>query len=134
MTPEDRRLRFFTPLNEMSHTFAAKLTQIDYDRELALVAMPNDGGEIWGVARFHSDPDNVRAEFAVAVRSDLKGHGIGYLLMTRLIAAAKAHGLVELFGNMLQENVAMLKMSRELGFALTPHATEPGVLEATLRL
>jgi acetyltransferase len=134
MTPEDRRLRFFAPLNEIPHAFAAKLTQIDYDRELALIAAPRDASAIWGVARFFADPDNVRAEFALAVRSDLHGRGIGYLLMQRLIDAAAARGVVELFGDVLNENDAMLKMTRELGFALAPHAQEPGVVQATKRL
>src|SRR6185437_6632241 len=81
MTREDLRMRFFIAMKELTHQFAAKLTQIDYDREMALVAEPETGGEIWGVARFFADPDNNQAEYAVTVRSDLKGRGLGYLLM-----------------------------------------------------
>jgi len=124
---EDLRLRFFTPMRGLTHEMAARLSQIDYDREMALIAEPQDRGEIWGVARFAADPDNVRAEYAVAVRTDLKGRGLGYLLMTRLIEIARLRGLSELFGDVLRENEPMLKMARELGFALSPHPEEAGV-------
>lgn len=78
----------------------------------------------------HCDPDNVRAEFAVAVRSDLKGHGLSYALMTGLIAVARSRGIDELFGDVLSENGAMLQMCRELGFAIGRHPFEPGLVRA----
>ena len=84
------RLRFFTPIKGLSHAMAARLSQIDYDREMALVARTEEGGPALGVARFSSDPDRTRAEFAVALRGDWKGRGLGYLLMTRIIEAASA--------------------------------------------
>jgi acetyltransferase len=131
---EDRRMRFFTSMHGISHELAARLTQIDYDREVALVAEPAGRGMIWGVARFAADPDNIRAEYAVAVRTDMKGRGLGYLLMTRLLEVAKARGLSEIFGEVLRENQPMLKMDRELGFAVMPHPTEPDVVHVTKRL
>jgi len=131
---EDLRMRFFTAMHGISHELAARLTQIDYDREVALVAEPSEPGAIWGVARFAADPDNIRAEYAITVRTDLKGHGLGYLLMTRLIEVAKARGLSEIFGEVLRENGPMLKMADELGFIVSPHPDEPDVVRVTKRL
>jgi acetyltransferase len=133
-SPEDLRLRFFTPMRGLSHEMAARLSQIDYDREMALIAEPPERGEIRGVARFAADPDNIRAEFAVAVRTDLKGRGLGYLLMTRLIEVARVRGLSEIFGHVLRENEPMLRMARKLGFAATPHPHEAEVVRVTKRL
>ena len=131
---EDLRMRFFTSMRGISHELAARLTQIDYDREVALVAKPPERGAIWGVARFSADPDNIRAEYAVTVRTDMKGRGLGYLLMTRLIEVARARGLSEIFGEVLRENDAMLKMVGELGFTAAPHPDEPDVVRVTKRL
>lgn len=89
---------------------------------------------IWGVGRFAADPDNIRAEYAVAVRTDIKGRGLGYLLMTRLLEIAKARGLSEIFGEVLRENGPMLKMARELGFTVAPHPDEADVMRVTKRL
>ena len=75
MSAEDLRLRFFTPIRSLSHRFAARLTQIDYDREMALVAV--HGGTVLGIARYSADPDRERAEYAVAVRTDWHGRGVG---------------------------------------------------------
>ena len=133
LTPEDVRLRFFSPLRALPPTLLARLTQIDYDREMAFVLMES-ASEIMGVARFAADPDNARAEFAVAVRSDLKGHGLGSLLMKRIIAYAKARGIGVLFGDALDENTTMLALARELGFAAEPLEKSPGILRLTLRL
>src|SRR5262249_56024657 len=84
---EDIRLRFFAPMKEMSHTFVARLTQIDYDREMSLVATETRAPQapILGVACIVADPDNETAEYAVMVRSDLKGQGLGYHLMTDIL-------------------------------------------------
>src|SRR5215472_14646039 len=116
MTPEDLRLRFFAAVRGLSHAVAARLAHIDYDRAMALVALKD--GVALGVARFHAEPDRSRAEYAIAVRSDWKGRGLGYLLMTRLIAVARAWRIGELMGQVLRENERMLQMCRELGFSL----------------
>jgi acetyltransferase len=121
MNPEDLRLRFFTPLKVLPHALAARLSQIDYDREMALVARRADDGTALGVARFSADPDNRRAEFAVALRSDWKGRGLGHLLMTRVIDIARRRGIAEIFGDVLRENEPMLKLARGLGFILCDH-------------
>jgi acetyltransferase len=135
MSPEDIRLRFFAPIRELSHSFAARLSQIDYDREMALLA-EHDGLTL-GIARYFADPDRLRAEYAIAVRSDWKGRGVGYVLMTRLVGyvlmtrlidAARHLGLGELIGDGLHENRPMLEMCRELGFKVTAHQNDAALL------
>jgi len=130
MSPEDLRLRFFTPVRGISHAVAARLTQIDYDREMALIALrPNAalGGTALGIAHFFADPDRLSAEYAIAVRSDWQGRGVGYVLMNRLIELARQCGVGELVGEVLRENQPMLAMCRELGFAVEPDPAEPGI-------
>ena len=126
MTPEDLRLRFFTPVRALSHTLAARLSQLDYDREMALLA-ESDGTAV-GVARFSADPDKFRAEYAIAVRSDWKGRGVGYLLMTRIIDIARQRGIGELVGEVLRENEPMLNMCRELGFTIAADPNDPAIM------
>jgi acetyltransferase len=129
MTPEDLRSRFFTAMRGLSHRLAARLSQIDYDREMALIALAAENETALGVARYAADPDNRRAEFAVAVRSDWKGRGLGYLLMTRLIEVARRRGVGELVGTVLHENRAMLQMCRELGFTTAADPADASLME-----
>ncbi len=131
MSPEDLRMRFFTAMRGLSHELAARLSQIDYDREMALVALPAAAEAALGVARFAADPDNRRAEYAIGVRSDWQGRGLGYLLMTRLIEVARARGIGELFGTVLRENRAMLQMCRELGFRIESDPADPTLVGVT---
>jgi acetyltransferase len=126
MSAEDLRLRFFTPVRGLTHAVAARLTQIDYDREMALLAQ--HGGQALGIAHFFADPDRIAAEYAIAVRSDWQGRGIGYLLMTRLIDIARECGIAELVGEVLRENQPMLEMCRALGFTIAPDADDPAIL------
>jgi acetyltransferase len=132
MAPEDVRLRYFMPLKELGHGLAARLTQIDYDREMALVAMAGD--DLLGDVRIIADPDNVSAEYAIALRSGVKGKGLGYLLMTRILAIAERRGLKEVRGDVLRENDAMLGICRDLGFMLTPNAEDPSLMNVVKRL
>jgi acetyltransferase len=132
MSHEDLRLRFFTPLPGLSHAVAARLSQLDYDRELALLAELD--GLALGVAHFFADPDRLRAEYAIAVRSDWKGRGVGFLLMTRLIHIARQRGIGELVGEVLRENQPMLQMCRELGFAIALNPSDPSVMQVGKRL
>jgi acetyltransferase len=126
MSHEDLRLRFFTPVKGLTHAVAARLSQLDYDRELALLAELD--GRALGVAHFFADPDNLRAEYAIAVRSDWKGRGVGYLLMTRLIGIAWERGIGELVGEVLHENEPMLQMCRELGFSIVFQPADPAIM------
>ena len=137
-TPEDVRLRFFSPLRRLSHQAAARLTQIDYDREMALVVeAPDpdlDRNTIWGVVRVAADPDNVAAEFAVMVRSDLKGFRLGRHLMTEILDYARSRGIGTVYGEVLRENMAMLKLADRLGFSRENDPDEPGVIRVSIRL
>jgi len=130
---EDIRMRFFAPLAHLTHELAARLTQIDYDRQMAFVAL-GGGGEIWGVVRLSADPDNVSAEFAIIVRSDLKGSGLGRLMMARIIAYARQRGLGRIEGLVLRENETMLDFSRHLGFAVTGVPEDPTIVRVVLAL
>ncbi len=133
LSAEDIHMRFFTSLKVLPPTMLARLTQIDYDREMALVLF-EAAGDIAGVVRLAADPDNARAEFAVLVRSDLKGHGVGKLLMTRLADYARARGIGELWGDILPENRTMLALCSELGLAMAPSPHDPAMTRATLKL
>jgi acetyltransferase len=84
--------------------------------------------------RLIADPDNERAEYAVTVRSDWTGRGLGWLLMEHIIAYARKRGVSEIFGDVLAENASMLRICRELGFALEPLADDPAVTRAILKL
>jgi len=116
-------MRFFSTRKELPRSELARLTQIDYDREMAFIAEATDaqgGAETLGVARTVSDPDNVEAEFAIVVRSDLKGQGLGALLFERLIEHARRRGIERLVGLVLRENTRMLKLSAAMGFKADP--------------
>jgi acetyltransferase len=130
LSPDDRRLRFFGALRTLSTSLLTRLTQIDYDREMAFVL--ESGDEILGVARLAADPDNRLAEFAVTVRSNLKSRGLGTLLMQQLIEHARHRGVGQLVGDILAENTLMLALARDLGFALEATATSASVVRATL--
>jgi acetyltransferase len=134
--PADVRLRFFSTMRSFSHEFAARLTQIDYDREMALVAEAEEDGRkvLLGAVRIIADPDNETAEYGIMVRSDLKGHGLGSRLMTEIIAYARSRGLRRIYGEVLRENVTMLRMAGELGFAREDVADEPGIVHVTISL
>lgn len=137
LSPEDVRMRFFRPLKALDHDFAARLTQIDYDRQMALVlAGPGQPGEaeLHGVVRLVRDPREDTAEYAVTVESALQGSGLGRLLMERIIDYARSIGLNTIFGLVLTENRAMLGLARELGFTAREEPGEPGVLRVELAL
>lgn len=122
--PEDLRMRFFHTRRQLSHGELARLTQIDYDREIAFIA--EEDGRTLGTARAIADPDNADAEFALVVRSDLKGRGLGSLLMDRLLDYLKSRGTARVHGLVLHENAAMRGLARAKGFSAV-RDDEPGV-------
>jgi acetyltransferase len=134
LTPEDIRFRFLAPRKEFSHKTNARFTQIDYARAMAFVALPEEQQEIWGVARLAADPDYVSAEYAIIVRSDLKGRGLGWLLMHHLIRYAESEGLRDLHGDVLAANERMLQMCRELGFDIAADPEDLGLRKVRLKL
>jgi acetyltransferase len=134
VTTEDRRLRFFGAGPQLSRGFLARLTQIDYAREMAFVAIAEATGALLGVVRFIADPDYTRGEYAILVRSDLKGRGLGWRLMQHLIDYARSEGLKELYGSVLAENTTMLDMCRDLGFRVEAEPGDHSVRRVALRL
>jgi acetyltransferase len=112
--------RFFTPLKSIPPDMLARFTQIDYDREVALVAIDRAGGEekMLGVARLICDPDCTKAEFAVLVGDPWQGKGIGAILLEHAISIAKERGIGYLWGIVLPENTTMLALGSELGFTV----------------
>jgi acetyltransferase len=115
LTAEDIRLRFFGPLRELTHEMAARLTQIDYDREMAFLLI--DGEELLGVGRLAADPGFEQAEFALIVASDRQRKGYGELLLRHVLAYARARGVKRVLGHVLRENRRMIELSKRLGFA-----------------
>jgi acetyltransferase len=140
LTPADIRMRFFAHMKALSHDLATRLTQIDYDREMAFVAFSGPAeaeemeGEAVGVVRLMADPDNQRGEYAVVVRSDFQNRGLGHALMHHVIDYAKTRGISEIYGYVLEDNAPMLKLCRELGFTTAPVPDEVGVLAVNLGL
>ncbi|MEW6251350.1 MAG: bifunctional acetate--CoA ligase family protein/GNAT family N-acetyltransferase [Planctomycetota bacterium] len=136
LTPEDLRLRFLGVTREVPPSEMARLTQIDYDREMAFIALaPNAEGqpETLGVVRTLSNPDSTKADFAVMVRSDLKRTGLGTALMHKILGYCRSRGMREIVGEVLAENEAMLSLCRKLGFTVRP-LPETGRCEVRLRL
>ncbi|MFG1427529.1 bifunctional acetate--CoA ligase family protein/GNAT family N-acetyltransferase [Roseixanthobacter glucoisosaccharinicivorans] len=117
--PRDVRMRFLGSLKDFPHLLAARLSQIDYDREMALVAV-DAAGAFLGVVRIIADPDNETAEYAIMVRSDMKGKGLGYRLMNEIIAYGRQRGLKMIYGDVLRENQPMMHMAQDLGFVSKP--------------
>ena len=113
-SPDDVYFRLFRQIKALTHNDIARFTQIDYDREMALVAL--DGDEIVGVVRLVTDPDNTSAEFAILVRSDWSGRGMGYALMGHIIEFARSRGTPEIHGDVLRSNHRMLELAKALGF------------------
>lgn len=136
LEPEDIRFRFFGALREPVHADLARFAQIDYDREMAIIATRQtaDGGaETLGVARAQADPDNAIAEFSIVIRSDLKGLGLGSTLLTKIIAYCRSRGTIELVGQVKSDNHRMLALARESGFKRKTQS-EAGVVEVGLLL
>lgn len=135
VTKEDLYYRYFSEISEFTHEDLANMTQIDYDREMAFVAVRHrdEGDEILGVTRAISDPDNVDAEFAVLVRSDLKGLGLGRRLLEKLIGYTRDHGLLCLNGITMPNNRGMITLARKLGFDVDIQLDE-GIVALSLRL
>src|SRR5215472_8950798 len=134
ITMDDLRLRFFAPVREFSHTFIARLTQLDYARAMALAAINPADGEMLGVVHILADPNYDKGEYAVLVRSDIKGRGLGWHLMHTMNQYARWLGLREVEGQVLSHNKTMLTMCAELGFMVSSVREDPGVSVVRLRL
>jgi RimJ/RimL family protein N-acetyltransferase len=134
VSKEDLRLRFFDSIKEFSDQFIVKLTDMDRLRAIAFVAFDEVGNETLGVVWLYCDVIHETGEYAILLRSDLKGRGLGWALMQMMIEYAKFEGLNRIYGQILQENTVMLKMCRELGFKVVTDAEDRGVCDVTLML
>lgn len=135
LSPEDIRYRFFSAMRALSPEQMARMTQVDYEREMAFVAVRDHDGsaETVGVARLVCE-DSQRGEFAIVVQPDMKGRGLARHLMSRLIAWGRQQGLAEIAGQVLAENAPMLAFMRKLGFTIHHLPGEQDVVEAVLIL
>jgi acetyltransferase len=136
LSDESRYLRFMHHLHELTPQMLARFTQVDYDRELALVALggkPRDE-KIVGVARYVANPDRESAEFAIVVADAWQGRGLGRALMQKLIASAKRRGFCRLVGAILGINASMQKLVGALGFRLRTDPDDPEQVTAELDL
>ncbi len=137
LQPQDLRLRFFSVRRELPRSELARLTQIDYAREMAFIAvrtLADGGAQTLGVVRAVVDPDNVDAEFAIIVRSDLKGHGLGHLLLRKMIDFLSGRGTQRMIGHVLRENGAMHDLVRSNGFVVDAEASDSDALHFVLTL
>jgi acetyltransferase len=134
VTPGDLRLRFFAPMKQFSHEFIARLTQLDYARAMAFVALDEATGDLVGVVRIHSDSIYESGEYAILLRSDLKGRGLGWALMQMIIEYGRSEGLKVISGDVLAENTVMLEMCRGLGFEVKSDPVEHGICNVRLVL
>ncbi|MBD0787206.1 bifunctional acetate--CoA ligase family protein/GNAT family N-acetyltransferase [Vibrio sp. Y2-5] len=135
VSKEDLYKRFFSDVGEFHHEALANLTQIDYDREMAFVAVIKDGTkeEIIGVSRALINPENTDAEFAILIRTDVKGKGLGKILMSRIIDYCKAKGTKQMSGMTMPTNRGMLTLAQRLGFEVDVHF-EDGTADMVLPL
>jgi acetyltransferase len=132
--PDDLRLRFFAPMRQVSPDLIDKLIHYNPEKATAFIAIAEASGKMLGVVRLHDDADGKTAEFAIILRSRLKGHGLGWLMMKHMIANAREKRLATVHGQVLAENVTMLQMCEELGFHVSDDPTERGVKVVTLPL
>ena len=134
VTDSDLRLRFFAPVKDFSHTFVARFTQLDYARAMAFIAIEEASDAMLGVVRLHANANYDAGEYAVLVRSDMKGHGLGWLLMQTMIDYAGTEGLQLIEGQVLRDNTTMLTMCRELGFAISADPQDADLCVVKLRV
>ncbi len=137
LSSEEIHMRFMSYLRDLPHALAARLTQLDYDREMALALIgPGEAGEpdLYGGVRLMGYCDNECAEFAILLRGDMTGLGLGPMLLRRIIDYGRARGTKEIYGDILSENRPMLSLCRAFGFSIQRMPDDPGVMIATLRL
>jgi acetyltransferase len=131
---EDLRLRFFAPLRQLSPEMIDRLVHYDPAKAMAFIAIDLATGRMLGVVRLHDDEGSASGEFAIIVRTRLKGHGLGWRMMQHMIANAKEKGLKSVRGQVLAENVTMLAMCEQLGFHISDDPVEGGVKQVMLPL
>ncbi len=131
LSPEDVRYRFFSMLRALSPEQVARMTQVDYDREMAFVAVREATGETVGVCRLVREPYTETGEFAVVVEAGMKGRGLARRLMQRVMDWGRSQGMAGITGQVLAENAPMLAFMRRMGFAIARLPDEPDVVEVS---
>ncbi|MCA1408371.1 bifunctional acetate--CoA ligase family protein/GNAT family N-acetyltransferase [Ensifer sp. IC3342] len=131
---DDIRLRFLSSRKHFHDQMLVRLTQIDYEREIAFVALDEESGALAGIARFYADPDHETAEYGLLVRTDLQGRGLGWVLLAQLRDYAAADGLRRIQGLVLCENTKMLRMCREFGFSISDDPSDSRLRIVSLEL
>ncbi len=136
LSAESKYFRFMNTVRELTQSMLARLTQIDYDRDMAFIVVRQNNGveEELGVCRYATNPDGVSCEFALVVADAWQNHGVGRHLMTTLIEVARAKGLKYMVGQILSQNDRMLAFVAGLGFVLSGSPDDPGVKRAVLQL
>ncbi len=136
LSPTSIYYRFFGTLKALPHSMLVRFTQVDYDREIDMVALEKTNGDkerMLATARVMSDPDGKRAEFAILVGDPWQGKGVGARLLERCLAIAKERGIETVWGIVLHENTGMQALARKLGFKVS-RSDEPGELKLTIDL
>lgn len=132
--PEDVRMRFFSRLKSLDQNLLARLTQIDYAREMAFVAINPATKEILGVVRLHGDANHDRAEYAILIKSNQQGTGIGHALMNKIIKYGKAEEYRQIYGSVLKENLRMTKVAIAHGFEILQDDDDHDIVMTKLNL
>ncbi|WP_028008753.1 bifunctional acetate--CoA ligase family protein/GNAT family N-acetyltransferase [Solimonas flava] len=135
LDPEEIRLRFFRYIRQFTHAMAARMSQIDYDREMTFVAEADSRpGELAGVSTLVSDPTGSEAEFAALVHHNFAGLGLGRQLMRAILDYGAQRGIRRIYGDVLLENAPMLALSHSLGFRRERHPDDPGCVRVVLEV
>jgi len=129
LSPETKFFRFMNALRELTPAMLARFTQIDYSREMALIAVIEENAETAeiGIARYAIDPGCESCEIAIVVGDRWQRRGVGAQLFGCLIDAARWHGLRTMEGDVLANNTAMLRLAASLGFTIIPHTEDPAI-------
>ncbi len=129
LSPKSKYFRFMQGINELTQQMLVRFTQLDYNRELALIAVLEDAGaeSELGVARYVTNPDGESCEFALVVADEWQQKGIGSHLMNELISAARQRGFKIMDGEILSNNHGMLKLIKSLGFSVQASSDDPAI-------
>jgi acetyltransferase len=136
LSEESRYFRFMKSVEQLSETLLVRLTQIDYSREMALIAIRNvnDKEVELGVTRYAINPDGESCEFALVVADNMRGTGLGHKLMTTLINIARSKGLKRIEGEVLKNNSSMLKLMKRLSFSAKTNEDDTNIKDVYLDL
>lgn len=134
LSDTSRYYRFLHAVTALSDDMIARFTQLDYAREMALIALTPDGEKIAGVARYHPNPDRETVEFAIAIADAWQGRGLGEQLMKALVGAARDAGYRQIEGSVLPVNLGMLKLAAVVGFTVEPVGDAVNTIKITLAL